>query len=171
MKNLFFLLIFPAFLNAQVDFYKIQPRTKITYNLERITPQMALQFGAGFFGGIGDQLQFHYYDSVFPQKGGEKFLWGGRQYWDPQLSWRNKYNSFPEDRSEAFPLSKSALVWVTDGWHLSNSLERTAHRFTIITYVQPEGPRKFWKKAIDFTLLTLSYSAGHIAAEALTTKN
>lgn len=140
-----------------------------TYSLERVAHTAGIQFGAGFFNGVGDNLQFHYSETIFPQPG-EKFLWGGHQYWNPAVSWRNKYKDFPFDRSEAFPLSSSALVWATDGWHLANSLERTAHRITIVTYQQPTGPGKGWKKLLDVALMSISYSAGWITASSLTTK-
>lgn len=141
-----------------------------SYSLERVIHSAGIQFGAGFFNGVGDNLQFHYSQTVFPQGPGEKFLWGGQQYWNPNLSWRNKYEDWPRDRSEAFPLSTSALVWTTDAWHLTNSLERLGHRITIVTYQQPQGPGKGWKKLIDVALMSLSYSAGWMAANAVTTK-
>jgi len=142
---------------------------RFTYSLERVVHSAGIQFGAGFFNGVGDNLQFHYDQTIFPRPG-EKFLWGGHQYWNPQVSWRNKYKNWPADRREAFPLSSSALAWTTDAWHLTNTLERTAHRVTIVTYRQPEGPGKGWKKLIDIGLMSLSYSAGWITANSLTTK-
>lgn len=175
MKNTAFFLVFffiSNLANAQ-KFYEAPAmqgpkRPPITYSLERTAPQMGIQFAAGFFNGANRTLLFHYSESVFPRDN-SRFLWGGRQYWDPEVSWRNKYQDWPRDKSEAYLFSTNALAWTTDGYHLFNTLERTAHRFTIITYVQPEGPRKFWRKAIDFTLLSLSYSAGHVAGHALTT--
>jgi len=140
-----------------------------SYSLERVAHTAGLQFGAGFFNGVGDNLQFHYSETIFPQPG-ERFLWGGHQYWNPSVSWRNKYKDWPSDRSEAFPLSTSALAWTTDAWHLTNTLERTAHRITIVTYKQPQGPGRGWKKLLDIGLMSLSYSAGWIAANSLTTK-
>jgi len=141
-----------------------------SYSPERIYHSAGLQFVAGFTNGIADNLQFHYNQTIFPQGPGEKFLWGGEQYWNPDLSWRNKYEDWPRNKSESFPLSSSALVWTTDAWHLSRSAERLAHRITIVTYKQPEGPGKGWKKLLDIALMSISYSAGSIAGAALTTK-
>ena len=141
---------------------------KFDYSLKRVAHSAAIQFGGGFFNGVGQTLSFSYNGSVFPQGYNEKFLWGNRQYWDAQISWKNKYENWPIDRSERFPLSTSALVWATDGWHLMNTLERTAHRATIITYIQPQGPGKGWKKLADVALMTISYSAGVVVGRNIT---
>lgn len=164
-----FLIIVMFVIPALASFSQGLFSKNFTYSLERVVHSAGIQFGAGFFNGVGDNLQFHYSQTIFPQPG-ERFLWGGHQYWNPEISWRNKYKDWPSDRREAFPLSSSALVWTTDAWHLTNTLERTAHRITIVTYQQPTGPGKGWKKLIDIGLMSLSYSAGWIAANSLTTK-
>lgn len=143
-----------------------------TYSLERVGVNMATQWGAGFFSGTADMLAHKYHISTFP-RGGERFLWGNEQYWNPAISWENKYLDWPNDTAPAFPLSKSALVWLTDGWHLMNSAERLAHRVTIVSYQQPRhesGKHRLYAKLIDIGLMSLAYSAGHITAQSIFTK-
>lgn len=68
---------------------------------------------SGASNGVMDTLQFHYSGSVFAELPAEK-----QQYWNPNLSWKNKYADWRGgDKSAAFPFSKTALVFLTDGWH------------------------------------------------------
>lgn len=66
---------------------------------------------AGIANAYMDKLQFHYSTSVFPQSGKR------RQWYDPEISWRNKYKDYPDDKRPAFFLSKNFLVFLTDAWH------------------------------------------------------
>jgi hypothetical protein len=60
---------------------------------------------------IMDTLQFHYYNSIFKSFKNELF-------WNPEISWKNKYkNGNPLD-GERFLFSKTLFVGLTDGWHL-----------------------------------------------------
>jgi hypothetical protein len=54
--------------------------------------------------------------------------WGkGKQFWDVKCSWQNKYKNFEGgDKSAAFPGSKTWLVFLTDGYHLTRTIDRTA---------------------------------------------
>lgn len=81
----------------------------------------ALLCGAYAFNGVMDTLQFHYDTSIFPRAKDETFLWGDRQYWDPDLSWENKYKDWPLDPRPAFPGATTWLVGLTDGWHLAQT--------------------------------------------------
>lgn len=69
-------------------------------------------FTAGMAEGYSDVLNFHYYkfQKLHPN--------ANANYWNPSISWVNKYDNVQE-RTENFPLSTTALVWLTDGWHLS----------------------------------------------------
>jgi hypothetical protein len=59
---------------------------------------------AGLAEGMMDKLQFH-----LPEK-----LWGNN-FWDPGISWMNKYGP---DGTYRFWGSTTVLVFLTDGWHL-----------------------------------------------------
>ena len=69
----------------------------------------------GFFEGVMDTLQFHYDKSVF--RGFKKQL-----FWNPEKSWRNKYKDGDFLKGPRFPFSTSALVGLTDGWHMAKTL-------------------------------------------------
>jgi hypothetical protein len=59
---------------------------------------------AGIANALMDYLQFHYYSL--------------NQFWNPRLSWRNKYKCGEKKYGAKFPLSTTVLVFITDGWHL-----------------------------------------------------
>lgn len=58
---------------------------------------------------IQDKLQFHFSNSVFKELG---------SWWNPKTSWKNKWKNGDKKQGEAFPLSSTLLVSLTDAWHL-----------------------------------------------------
>ena len=72
---------------------------------------------AGMAKGVSDTLQFHYGTSVFASFQNE-------QWWNPEMSWKNKYRDYDAgDTREAYLFSRSLLVWRTDAWHLAQTIE------------------------------------------------
>ena len=59
---------------------------------------------AGLSEGVMDYLQFRYD--------------GESKFWNPELSWVNKWKDRDPRKGERFFLSSTALVFLTDGWHL-----------------------------------------------------
>jgi len=76
-------------------------------------------FLAGAANGIMDLLQFHYLSSIFSTFKKQKF-------WNPQLSWENKWIwTYENSRGWPTPVKKEKFwgssrwfVFITDGWHL-----------------------------------------------------
>ena len=66
---------------------------------------------AGICEAIMDKLQFHYAGSIFKN-------YNNQIFWNPILSWRNKYKDGDPLKGEKFFLSKSLLVGFTDAWHM-----------------------------------------------------
>jgi len=66
---------------------------------------------AGIFEAVMDKLQFHYEISIF-----KKFK--NQLFWNPTISWRNKYKDGDPTKGEKFFLSKTLFVGLTDAWHL-----------------------------------------------------
>lgn len=57
----------------------------------------------------------------------------GNPFWDYKTSWKNKYKDFDGgDKSAAFPGSKTWLVFLTDGYHLTRTIDRVAMIATIL---------------------------------------
>ena len=83
-----------------------------------------LSFGlAGLFNGVMDTLQFHYGSSPFPKDS---------LFWNPSLSWRNKYKNGDPGQGPRFPGSTTIFVLVTDGWHLMKALNLAFYRLAIV---------------------------------------
>ena len=69
---------------------------------------------AGIADGTKDKILFHYGKSIFSKLPADK-----QTCFNPQISWKLKYKDVEAgDYRPRFPLSKSALVFVTDFWHL-----------------------------------------------------
>jgi hypothetical protein len=66
---------------------------------------------SGMFEAVMDKLQFHYDLSIFKN-------FKNQLFWDPKISWKNKYEDGDPMKGERFFLSKSLFVGVTDAWHL-----------------------------------------------------
>lgn len=58
-----------------------------------------------------DTVSFHYDTSVFARA-------KNRQYFDPAVSWKNKYKDGDPAKGAKFFGSTTFLVWLTDFWHL-----------------------------------------------------
>ena len=70
---------------------------------------------AGFFKAVMDKLQFHWHRSIFavnPVRYRELF-------WNPEISWANKYEVGTNYKVEKFKFSTTLLVFLTDAWHLA----------------------------------------------------
>jgi len=77
---------------------------------------------------IMDNIQFHYYKSIFNRNG---FC----DYWfNPLTSWTNKYKDGNKEKGAKFFLSTTLLVFLTDGWHFFKSLSITLIVLTIVLY-------------------------------------
>ena len=66
-----------------------------------------LLFISGVSKAIMDTLQFHFYKSIFKDKG---------SWWDASISWKNKYEWFPNSKILTWLIS-NPFVLITDAWH------------------------------------------------------
>jgi hypothetical protein len=82
-----------------------------------ITSLIAIFF-AGFSEGIMDKLQFHYHKSKFKN-------YKNQNFWDPSISWSNKWSNHDPKNGPAFFGSSTFLVFLTDSWHLFKFLKNT----------------------------------------------
>lgn len=180
MKYIIFLAVFlfSFSLSAQVAepiYYEAPsvdiPADNFSYSLKRSLPFLATQFAAGLAKGGRDMLAFKYSQTIFPQGPDEKFLGQGINYWNPNTSWRNKWKNGDPRQGERFPLSSTALVATTDGWHMLDFTERTLHQVTIFSYRNPPaGQHHFKRKAVDFVLAKLFYATAFTISQSLLTQ-
>jgi len=65
---------------------------------------------AGLAEAVMDTIQFHYSSSIF-----SKF---DSEFWDPSISWKNKYKGGEPGAGPKFWGSTTFFVGITDAWHL-----------------------------------------------------
>jgi len=130
------------------NYYKYEP-AKIQWRKE-IVP-ITTMFLAGAMNGINQDLLFHYheFESTFPN--------ANPQFWDPNISWRNKYLNGDPLQGEKFPGSSTIFAGFTDGYH-STILARNLF---ITTSVCLSPQTRGWKPFLTKTLIySLSYGLG-----------
>jgi hypothetical protein len=67
---------------------------------------------------IMDNLQFHYFKSIFKDR-------EAQQFWNPLISWSNKYKNGDKNQGEKFICSTTLFVGLTDAWHLFKLINHT----------------------------------------------
>lgn len=70
---------------------------------------------SGFSEAVMDKLQFHYNRSVFIKL-------KNQQFWNPEISWKNKWFNGDPVYGERFKGSSTIFVGLTDAWHLFKSI-------------------------------------------------
>lgn len=93
----------------------------------------------GVFQAIMDTLDFHYGSSVFARL-------KNQQWWDQDKSWGNKWAKAPNGEimvnKPRFFGSSTFLVWLTDGWHLFQSVKNSTIVLAVIFF--PGIPLNWW---------------------------
>lgn len=120
------------------------PRSIVLFTL------LMLALAAGC-NAVMDTLQFHYDRSVFAR-------WEAHRHWlDPRLSWRNKWRNGDPKQGEAFLLSSTSLVGVTDAWHCAKSLWTACIMLAIIAPFTKLVRLRWWGWALVFCGLEILY--------------
>lgn len=83
---------------------------------------------AGFFKAAADTLESKFEASIFKN-------WNPK-YWSKGVSWVNKYKNGNKEEGEKFPLSTTALSFLTDGWHLANFFRNISILMGIVFFMQ-----------------------------------
>lgn len=117
----------------------------------------SLVFTAGASKGFNETLTFHWkaFRNSFPK--------ANPKWFNPAISWRNKYKNGNPEEGAKFPLSTSVLVMATDQYHLNNFVNKMAWTSAFVVKLG-EGKKPFKQYLLDF----LYYSACHQAGFALT---
>lgn len=166
MKTL--ILIFLSFsLSAQVRSYgdNSLPPTKqyAPFSLKKAFIGSTFAGFAGVFHAGRDATLFHYdqFKTRFPR--------ANDQFFDPRISWENKYRLGSPHLGPKFPGSRTYLVAFTDYYHLSNSLIQTFSYSSSAIYAS--GPKeKWWHYAIYYSLGRLAYGIGFEVGDKLSRK-
>jgi len=89
---------------------------------------------SGASEGIMDSIQFHFERTPF-------YKFKNQKFWNPGISWRNKWKNGDPSQGERFRFSSTFLVSLTDAWHLFKMLRNIGIFISIplISY-QSESP-------------------------------
>jgi len=118
-----------------------------------------LAFLAGTMDAVQDKLQFHYEASVFP-RGDDKLLGGTEQFWNPAISWKNKWKDGQKANGERFIFSSTALVFITDGWHLFQFFKLTFFYLAIALPLLQLFGLSLWWAGLAIIPFRMAFSAG-----------
>ncbi len=116
----------------------------------------ALAFISGSAKGFNETLQFRYaqFQKAFPG--------AGRQWFDPRVSWRNKYRDGDPDHGSKYFLSTSLLVMFTDQYHLNNFIQRACLTGALVIKLGDEK-KPLIHYLFDLFYYSACYQAGFIA--------
>jgi hypothetical protein len=152
MRLLLVLLLFSAAAAAQETTVK-KNKWRIDKN-KIVTGSLVLV--AGSAKGFNETLQFNYkiFEKTFPG--------ANKQWFDPKISWRNKYEGGNPDNGPKSFLSTSALVMFTDQYHLNNFIHKAAITSALVIKIG-EGKKPFKHYVFDLLYYTACYQAGFAA--------
>jgi hypothetical protein len=106
---------------------------------------------AAICNAVMDILAFKYKYSIFSS-------WNPN-YWNPSISWRNKYKNRKVSNGPAFFGSTTFLVFTTDAWHLfqffSNSFIVVSIILTVHVYCTPT----WWQNIVLFIVFKIAWGA------------
>ena len=108
---------------------------------------------AGSAKGFNETLHFNYkvFQNTFP---------GANENWfNPQVSWRNKYKNGDPENGPKFFLSTSVFVMFTDQYHLNNFINRVALMSALVVKIG-EGKKPLKHYLFDLLFYTVCHQAG-----------
>lgn len=114
-------------------------------------PSMSTMFLAGAFNGVSQDLLFHYneFETTFPNT--------NPQFWNPEISWVNKYKNGDPLQGARFPGSTTILVGTTDGYHAMLS----SRDIMVVTSIALSSKSRSWKHFLKKTAVyTIAYGIG-----------
>ena len=115
-----------------------------------------LVFIGGASKGFNETLQYNYriFEKTFPGV--------NDQWFDPKLSWRNKYKDGNPDSGPKYFLSTSVFVMATDQYHLNNFIHRASLMSALVLKIC-EGKKNWKYYLVDLLYYTACYQLGFIA--------
>ena len=142
MKKLFNILILLSLcltLQAQIEFKPIALKS-------------GLMFVSGCFDANAEVLRINYnqFDAVFTN--------ANQQFWNPDISYQNKWKNGDYKQGEKFLFSSTALVWTTDGYHLMRTLRNCTMVAALTINIGDKKP--FKQYLIEALIYYVSYTAG-----------
>lgn len=117
---------------------------------------------SGMMDGTVESITWHYEDGFKLRcpKANDHF-------WNPAVSWKNKYKNDDPAQGQKFPGSTNLFVFTTDAYHMLRASSRTIDGVTIACYLNESyrerelSRKKKWLRiGADFLILTAIRTAG-----------
>ena len=127
-------------------------KSSAQFSLKKDWPSLLSMTIAGMADGTNEEISHHYIDfkQVFPN--------AKDQYWDPKISWRNKYKNGDPTQGPKHLGSTTFLVWTTDGYHSTRFVKNTMVVTSIALSVRQK--RKFKHFLVSAIAHTAAYHVG-----------
>lgn len=142
--------------------YKIQPKHRKINLKQYILPGSAMLV-SGFLDGTIEAMKFHY-DSGFKPR----FKNIDDQFWNPEISWKNKYKNGNPEEGPKFRGSTKSLVCLTDAYHGLRTAKNLVNTLTVTFYInrtRKESKKiKLKKILLDALILTTIRNIGFTAS-------
>lgn len=156
MKRLFLFLLLAGVLSAcstQKRVLDTGTEFQTTYRWQRAIAPASLAFASGVSTGLHETVTHHYdrFEGRYPG--------ANAQFWDPRVSWRNKYKQGDSAAGPAYLGSTTFLVATTDAYHLTNLVSRGTLFAAGCTITLGER-RPWWHYAADIGISYLAHGAG-----------
>ncbi len=128
---------------------------------EYLVPGTLMLF-SGMVDGTTEALVFHY-DNGFKRT----FPNANNQFWNPKVSWKNKYKNMDPAQGPRFMGSTNVFVSMTDGYHLTRTTKLILDMGAITYCANNNHPEKTkhkfinWKTVVqDFLVLSAIQTIG-----------
>lgn len=149
MRKVLLLALLAITVTAQSQINLLGQTTKKQESNFYVTSSLLLV--SGLADGLAEACKFH------PQ--GVTEVLGNPQFWDNSQSWRNKYRNGDPAQGAKFPLSTTALAWLTDGYHLSRMI-RNSTVIAAVTIRLGEPAKSWYYYIAEATIYYLTYQLG-----------
>lgn len=175
LLTLFFFQLVIQKTSAQTNFTHDSLLRKMQLNLHKINLKPYIlpgstMFVSGLLDGTIESIKFHYYSGFKA-----RFIHANDHFWNPDVSWTNKYkNGNPADGPKFFG-STNALVCTTDAYHGLRTAKNLINTFTVVFYinrVRSESKKiKIRKILLDALILTTIRNIGFTATYSVIFKS
>jgi len=145
MRRLILLILI---LVSSTSYSQLLPKS----NVKPLIIKSTLLFVSGACDGTSEVLRINYnqFKKVHTK--------ANDQFWNPNISYTNKWKNGDYKQGEKFFLSSTALVWTTDGYH---ELRMNRDVIMITAICIPIGDNKNWKNyLIEAAAYYFSYTLG-----------
>ncbi|WP_430817608.1 hypothetical protein [Carboxylicivirga sp. RSCT41] len=120
---------------------------------------LGLLYLAGFGEGHAELLQHHYY------KFEGKYPNANHQFWDPDLSWTNKYKNNDPEQGARFWGSTNVFVATTDAYHGFKFIQKAAIVGAVT--INLNSKKKFRQYVLDAIIYLAAYTSGFYTSYGL----